>query len=171
MNAVETMTQKKRADGWWYPWIFVGGMVLVALVNGIMIFIALDSWTGLETEGHYRKGLDYNENLAAAEAQAQRGWRFDLAWEAAGVSGTGRKIDLRTQFFDRHGNALNDLHVTAFMVRPTHEGYDFEVSMKARGKGVYMSAIEVPLAGQWNVRVHAVRNDETFQEVRRLQVK
>ncbi|MBC8159300.1 MAG: FixH family protein [Alphaproteobacteria bacterium] len=165
------MAHKQRADGWWYPWIFVGGMVLVALVNGIMIFIALDTWTGLETEGHYRKGLNYNQNLAAADAQMQREWRFDLVWKALDGSQNTREIEMRAHFFDRHGKALNDLNVTALLVRPTHEGFDFEVPMQAQGNGAYLATASLPLAGQWNVRVHALRDGEVFQEVRRLQVR
>ena len=168
---MSAMAQNKRADGWWYPWIFVGGMVLVALVNGVMIFIALDSWTGLETERHYRKGLDYNENLAAAETQALRGWRLDLDWKVASVSGDTRTIEMRAQFAERNGQALNDLSVTALIVRPTHEGYDFEVPLQAMGDGTYSATANLPLAGQWNVRIHALRGDEAFQEVRRLQVR
>jgi len=165
------MAQKQRADGWWYPWIFVGAMVMVALVNGIMIFIALDTWTGLETEGHYRKGLIYNENLAADEAQAQRGWRFNLASDVVRVSGDSRTVELRAQFSDSHGTSLDGLDVNALIVRPTHEGYDFETSMKALGNGAYGATIELPLAGQWDVRIHALRGDEAFQEVLRVQVR
>lgn len=171
MNDVDMMARKRRADGWWYPWIFVGGMILVALVNGIMVFIALNSWTGLETEGHYRKGLDYNKNLTAAEAQAQRGWRVDLSWETVGRSGMRREIDLRTVFSDYNGNALDDLDVTALMVRPTHEGYDFDVTMTPLGNGAYTARANLPLAGQWSVRIHAFRGETTFQEVRRLRIK
>ena len=57
-----------RPRGWWYPWIFVGAMAVVVVVNGILAWLAVGTWTGIETEDHYRKGLAYNENLAAEQA-------------------------------------------------------------------------------------------------------
>ena len=57
------------------------------LANGAMIWLAFATWTGLETEGAYQKGLAYNRTLEEAEAQAALGWQVDLELEqeAAGA--------------------------------------------------------------------------------------
>jgi len=59
---------RRRAPGWWYPWTFVGGMLLVIVVNGVMISYALGTFPGLSTEDAYRRGLAYNQTIAAADA-------------------------------------------------------------------------------------------------------
>ena len=48
---------RPRQPGWWYPWIFVGGMLVVIAVNGVLITMAVSTFSGIETEEHYRKGL------------------------------------------------------------------------------------------------------------------
>ncbi len=161
---------KVRADGWWYPWIFVAGMGVVVLVNGVLVAFALGSWTGLETEGHYEKGLAYNRDLAAAQAQAERGWRFAFALDGAAAAGDTRTATLSATFADRDGAPLTDLEVRAIIRRPTAEGYDQEVPLAPASHGLYAAAAVFPLPGQWEVRIHAYRGDAVFQESRRVRL-
>ncbi|MCW8952841.1 MAG: FixH family protein, partial [Rhodospirillales bacterium] len=63
MTTASGQAANNRKPGWWYPWIFVGGMTIVVIVNGIMIYFALSTFTGLETRNHYEKGLAYNTNI------------------------------------------------------------------------------------------------------------
>lgn len=170
MNTLQGILQKRRADGWWYPWIFVGAMGIVVLVNGVMVSIALNTWTGLETAGHYEKGLAYNQNLAAAKAQAARGWQLDFAATPLDSGSPAHEADLRARFADRDGQPLDGLEVTAFLIRPTHEGFDREVRFHPTGSGIYEARAILPLAGQWAVRIHAVLGDVMFQDVRRMRL-
>lgn len=171
MTMLEGVMRSKRADGWWYPWIFVGGMALVVLANGIMAFIALSTWTGLETEGHYQKGLDYNRNLAAAEAQAALGWTFELEAVPAGSTGKQRDLDLQVAFRDRDGHPLDGLEVSVLLQRPTHEGYDQEVRLKPNGPGLYAEQVTLPLPGQWAAHILAARGASEFQDEKRLRLR
>ena len=167
---LEGVMRSKRADGWWYPWIFVGGMAFVVLVNGIMVFIALNSWTGLETEGHYQKGLEYNRDLAAAKAQAALGWTFALEAEPTASAGKNRTVDLRLSFADRDGQPLDGLDVSVLLMRPTHEGYDQTIPLKPAGGGLYEAQATLPLPGQWSAHVLAARGDSEFQDEKRLRL-
>lgn len=162
--------RSKRADGWWYPWIFVGGMAFVVLVNGIMVFFALNTWTGLETVGHYQKGLEYNRDLAAAKAQAALGWTFKLDATPTASSGKSRDIDLRLTFSDRDGRPLDGLDISVLLIRPTHEGFDREIRLQPAGRGLYTAQATLPLPGQWTARILAARGNAEFQDVKRLRL-
>ena len=162
------MMGKARADGWWYPWIFVAAMGVVVVVNGILVAFALGSWTGLETRGHYEKGLAYNQDLAAAQAQAERGWRFGFALDGVEASDGIRRATLSATFADRDGRPLGDLDVVAVIRRPVAEGHDQEVRLAAAGDGIYRTSVDFPLPGQWEVRIHAYRGEAVFQESRRV---
>ncbi len=155
-----------REDGWWYPWIFVFGMAFVVLINGIMVYIALSTWTGLETERHYDKGLAYNENLAAARAQAALGWRLEVTYTPAPAADDPGELTVTVTSSD--DQPLVDLDVTARLIRPTHEGFDRDVQLDHAGAGVYKGQVSIPLPGQWDARIHARRRDAEFQEVKRL---
>ena len=77
------MLRRFGPDGW-IPMIFVGGFLVIAAVNGVMIWLAVDTFTGIATERHYEKGLAYNQALAAAEVQAALGWTAETAFEGSG---------------------------------------------------------------------------------------
>ncbi len=166
-----TRTHRQRSPGWWYPWLLVGGLGIVVIVNGVMAYFAVSTWPGLETESHYYKGLAYNENLAAARDQERRGWTMDLDF-VPGRSTTGRDRmgQLAVRFEDRLGTPITDLAARAQLTRPTREGFDRTIALNHVGGGVYTASVSLPLAGQWQVRILAHRNDQTFQETRRLLV-
>ena len=54
--------------------VFLGFFAAVFLVNGAMIYSAVSTHTGLVANEPYRKGLHYNERIAADERQARLGW-------------------------------------------------------------------------------------------------
>jgi nitrogen fixation protein FixH len=166
----DTMPRARRPDGWWYPWLFVGAMVLVVVVNGGLVFFALNTWSGLETEQHYLKGLAYNDNLKGAEAQERLGWRVEVAF-ATVAANSPRTGQLTASFHDRAGLPLAGLAVEALLIRPTQTGFDSKATLAHQGDGLYAAPVELPLAGQWDVRVHAWRGPDAFQTVRRIQVQ
>jgi nitrogen fixation protein FixH len=174
----------RRAPGWWYPWIFVAGMLLVVVVNGVMIALAIGTFPGLQTEDAYRKGLAYNETIAAAEAQAERGWQMRLqvdpaaptaapapaatAPASAEAAGEGRTATLSVRFIDRHGQPVSGLDVQAYLIRPTVAGHDVALPLAPQGAGVYAATVAVPLPGVWDARIHARRGDASFQQTQRI---
>jgi nitrogen fixation protein FixH len=96
----------RRPDGWWYPWIFVAGMLVVVVVNAVMITYAIGTFPGLQTEDAYRKGLAYNRTLAAAREQEERGWQATVRFEADRPeadyqAGAQRAGDLQISLTDR----------------------------------------------------------------------
>lgn len=58
----------------WIPWVFVGGMLVVVVVNGVLIFSALNSFPGLSVSGSYDRGRTYNNVLMEAARQDALGW-------------------------------------------------------------------------------------------------
>ncbi len=160
---------KPRPPGWWYPWIFVAAMGVVVAVNGVLVYFALSTWTGLETKDYYVRGLQYNQALAASRDQDARGWQARLSFDAVGEPAGGeRQGTLSVVFTDRDGAPLEDLSVTAMLVRPTHEGHDATVTLEHQGDGLYAGVVRVALAGQWDARILAHRGDGTFQTRQRL---
>jgi nitrogen fixation protein FixH len=153
--------------GRWIPWTFVGGFGVVILANAVLIVFALSSWSGLETEQAYQKGLAYNEAIATAEAQAARGWRASLGFEPRGpLSG-----ELVVSFADAEGEPVSGLAVTARLIRPTHEGFDHETALAPTGAGRYAVPLDFPLAGQWQVRIEALSRGEPYRLSERIIVR
>jgi len=144
--------------------IIIGGFSIVLAANSALVYFALSSWTGLETEQHFVKGLAYNEDLEAARQQQDLGWQMEIETTFSDPK-TG---DIALMFVDREGKPMNDLTVKVFAVRPTHAGYDREFLAALKADGVYHAAFAVPLQGVWDMRVVARRGDDNFQRVERV---
>ncbi|QLH39782.1 MAG: FixH family protein [Defluviicoccus sp.] len=80
---------QRRPQGWWYPWTFVVGMLVVVAVNVVLITYAIGTFPGLDTEDAYRKGITYNQTLAAAHEQEARGWQADIQFHNTDETTTG----------------------------------------------------------------------------------
>jgi len=148
----------------WIPWTIFGGFAVVVAVNATLIFFATATFSGIETERHYERGLAYNETIAAAERQAARGWRLEPRFESRGA-GAGR---LTVSFADRDGAPLVGAAVHAYFVRPTQAGFDVDIPLAERGGGRYAADVALPLPGQWELRVVAERADAVQQARQRI---
>lgn len=162
---------KKRAPGWWYPWIFVGFFAVVVSVNGVMMYFAFDSWSGLETEGHYLKGLAYDDNIAGAKAQAALGWDVKLDVQTLEEKGVSRKVSYQATFLDHNGKPVKALKAHALFWRPTHEGVDQDAPAQVITPGVVGGVFTLEMAGQWTVRIQAESQGRQYQFVERIVVK
>lgn len=164
------MTKTQRQDGWWYPWVFVGGFAVIITVNGIMAYIAVDSWTGLETEHAFQKGQEFNTQLAQKSKQSKLGWTVATQFEHTPAPDNARSGVLHFTFTDATGGGVTGLNLQALAVRPTHEGYDRELTFVALGNGAYTAPADLPLSGQWELRITAARDTEVFKMRQRIQV-
>ncbi|MDA8232906.1 MAG: FixH family protein [Magnetospirillum sp.] len=155
---------QNRQRGWWYPFIFVGLFVVVFGVNGTMAYLATSSFTGLWTQHPYEKGLAYNQNLAMARAQDRLGWTVTATATPAG----GGRADVAITYQDQNGKPVDGLTVSAIFSRPTVVGHDRQVTLTAKGGGVYGGLVALPLRGEWDADILAFGNGETYQMQRRF---
>lgn len=127
---------------------------VIFAVNGIMVFFALDTFSGVHTDDAYRSGRDYNQVIDAARTQADRGWTVTMTHEV--TEGTLR---LAVTYLDRSERPVEELSVTAELWRPTHDGHDRELVLEPAGAGRYAGTTDLPLAGQWEIRLLAEGRD------------
>jgi len=148
----------------WGPWVFVAMFAVFLGANLTLGVVAYNSWTGLETEGAYRKGVAYNQHLEAARAQEALGWQVEIDLIAID-SGRAR---LAAEIRDRNGRAVRPRSVTAELIRPTHSGYDLTLPLLELSAGSYGAEFDLPLRGQWDVRILAAHGAGTHQSQRRM---
>lgn len=159
-ETIDARTQRKL--GRRVLWYLLGGFGIVIAANVVLVVFSLSSWTGLETTHAYEQGLRYNDVLAATEAQAARGWSAKLRYEA------GEFIVLLR---DRDGNGIAGQRVAATFVRPTHEGFDQTVALKAQGDGRYGASVTLPMLGNWDVHVRAEGRGDAWFTTKRIRVR
>lgn len=145
------MMSPKRAGG------LTGRHVLIAvlaffgtvfLVNGIFLYSALSTYTGIVAQEPYRKGLQYNQRIAAAELQDQLGWQAD----AALVPERGLSLVLR----DRQGGPVSGLFVSGVLGRPSTNQHDRSVTLTEVEPGRYVVPVDGLPPGAWLIDLQAV---------------
>jgi nitrogen fixation protein FixH len=137
--------------GRWVPYAFVGFFGVVLVANSIMLYIAFSTWTGLAADQAYDRGIRYNEELAAASAQDALGWTADYAFTDMG----DRHVRVALALATETGVPVEGGVVSAKFVRPTHYGHDFTIRLESDREGGFVGEAELPLSGQWEVRLTA----------------
>ncbi|CAN5333641.1 FixH family protein [soil metagenome] len=134
---------------------------VIIAVNVILAVAATGTFPGLVVENSYVASQNYNELLASGRAQADAGWRMEIA------APDGK---LEVSLVGRAGTISSGLAVTALAGRPSSTQSDrtFELAEKDR---MYRAAGSLP-PGQWDVDVEARRDGVlVFRELRRVYVE
>lgn len=163
-SMADSTTARRSA---WIPWAFVGFFGVVIAVNAVLLYAAFASWTGIGVDDAYRRGLEYNRQIAEEDAQTRLGWRVDLAFAATGP----REGRLDVGLADRYGNLLDRAAVRAQFFRPVHQGHDFTADLPHVGLGHYAADLRLPLPGLWEVRVEAEDAAGTYRLRHRVMVR
>lgn len=153
-------------DSRWIPWSFVAFFLVIFAADAVMVTLAVRSWTGLSTVNAYEKGLAFNEALLANRAQAELGWQGELSFAPKGRASGLLTLELHEQ----DGRPVQG-DVIAHIRRPTSEGHDLTLPLVAHGSGLYTADLDLPLLGQWDVRVVASRGDDVFRLKERMFVQ
>jgi len=140
------------------------GFLITIAVNGVLIYTSISSFSGLETDGAYERGIHYNQALALAAANAETGWRAEPKVSDAGNA--ARKLEITVT--DRTGAPVTQLQIDAYLVRPTNAGMDDTLALTDLGNGRYAVEFTPKALGNWELRLQAKRGDVTWQQVQRI---
>ena len=146
---------------------FLAFFALVIAADGVLVYLAITSWSGLTAENYYEKGLRYNETLREEQRQTELGWRADLTFASRGTA-AGR---LEVRMVDAAGRPLDGLGIEGVVARPTHEGLDQPIALKPVGDGRYRTDLTLPLPGMWELRLRAGNGRDSFKFRRRLRLE
>ncbi len=146
------MSAQPMADGWQLKghhvlMVFAGFFLVVFAVNGVFLYSAISTYSGIVSAEPYRKGLHYNQRIAADEAQTARGWQ-----EALEVARDGQ-VTLRMT--SRLGEPVEGLRVIGTFGRPSTAQHDVKLAFDETQPGVYATRIAPPSSGAWIVSFEA----------------
>ncbi|WP_431285451.1 FixH family protein [Humitalea sp. 24SJ18S-53] len=130
------------ARGGWIPWVFVGMMAIVIGVNGILIYSAISTFTGVTRPRTYDLGRSYNAVIAEADRQAALGWSGRVALASGRLSVT---------VIDREGLPVPG-HLTGLLHRPL-DGREVPLAFGAAAPGRWTAEATPPAPGQWEARL------------------
>ncbi len=135
--------------------IFFG---VIAAVNGVFMYLALDTWPGLTTQDAYKKGLNYNATLKAQEVQRRLGWQVGVDL----IDGNTLTVSIT----DSSKVPLSGLDVRASVSRPLGDSQSTLVTFTEATSGHYVAAFQAPSAGRWKVDLTVQATDGAISETR-----
>lgn len=129
----------------------LAGMIVffgtVFAVNGVLLYKALSTHSGLVAQEPYRKGLHYNDRVDAGERQKALGWREDVALDTKGQVGV--------KLTNSVGGAVTDLSITGYVGRPSTTKHDLKIALKEIAPGHYIADVGALEAGAWLLALEA----------------
>jgi len=137
-------------------------MAPVVAVNGVMVYFAIGTWSGLVLEKPYERGVQYNRLLEAATRQDGLGWQFDIALE----TGCGMTLVV-VQARDAAGVPLSGLQLRATVERPVEKEEHVASFLAEDEPGRYTAMLEPLRPGQWQTRLVAERGADSASAAQR----
>jgi nitrogen fixation protein FixH len=144
--AQPTVTDPKAVTGRTVLFWLLGFFGVVFAANGVFIYLALGSFPGVVVESSYEAGQAYNQEIAAARAQADLNWQVSSEFIR---SGDGGKLIVTA--FDKDGTPLYGIELNAMLRNPVADNSDVQVTFHADGGGRYIGEIASMPAGNWTL--------------------
>lgn len=136
-----------RMTGRHVLWMILGFFAIVFGVNGVLLWQALATHSGLVANEPYRKGLAYNDRIAAGERQHDLQWIESLNYDAA------RHVTL--QLTDRARRPVTRLEVIGSLGRPATNRDDLRLAFTEVAPGVYVASPGKIDPGAWRIDIEA----------------
>ncbi len=137
---------------------------IIFVVNGSLIYNAIATHGGLVANEPYRKGLHYNERIAAGVRQAQLAWNEEVALRRDG------KLTIALAGSD--GKAVTGLALKAVVGRPASNREDQALALKEMSPGHYEVQASALESGAWLLTFEAYASaaaaDPVYRARRRL---
>tara|TARA_B100001564_G_C20614631_1_gene659269 strand:- start:568 stop:1032 length:465 start_codon:yes stop_codon:yes gene_type:complete len=147
----------------WIPWYFVAFFAVLAILDGIFVFLATSTHTGVVTQNAYEKGLNYNKVIEAYDAQHTNNIIESIGIEKSAIYAIIKIADTT--------ETTGTMTPEAYLKYVGQEGFDFKQSLPAVGKGKYQQLIDFPTTGQWDLTVAVTWNKKHYQKTKRLYIQ
>ncbi|WP_169568400.1 FixH family protein [Sneathiella limimaris] len=159
---------EKKLEGRHVLFILIGFFTFMLIANGFFVYFALTSFSGLTTEDAYKKGLNYNAELATQREQLTRGWTPRVDIVAAG----NNQVSISLALEDANGRAVDIRSVQGILVRPTVEGQDVVLEFNRNGDRLVAESV-VSAPGNWDMKLYADAGnyEKAYHIEKRLWVK
>lgn len=143
---------------------FVAFFGVVFAVNAYFLHSALSTYSGVVSAEPYRKGLHYNQRIAAESRQNALGWKENIALDRDGK--------LVVTMAGTDGQPVRNLALTATIARPSTAQFDRVVKLAETEPGHYMADAKAIPSGSWIVSLQTQDETEnrepTYRARRRL---
>ncbi len=139
----------------------VGFFLIIAVVNAVMIWLAISTFSGEDVRKSYLQGLTYNDTLANREAAAALGWKAASSLVREGETDALLTVDIQ----DAQSAPVRGLSVKAAIKHPSTTKLDRTLDLIPTEMGSYQVVVPDLATGAWQVYVQARTHDATTDDI------
>ena len=163
-NRSERCNSSFRVTGRMVMLSVIGFFIIVIGVNVGMAFIAVKTFSGLQTEKPYENGLAFNREIRKSQEQAALGWRV----EEHIIRSADNIVDMEIGVRDQQEQVVKGLVISAIMKSPADYHKDCRSELIGDAQGIYRAQFPCS-AGQWDVEIVAQRDgDVIYRSINRI---
>ncbi|HRK24131.1 MAG TPA: FixH family protein [Beijerinckiaceae bacterium] len=141
--------------------------VVVAAVNAVMMTLAIRTFPGIDARNGYEVSQRFNQDIAAARTQSERGWGAESMLERAGE---GARV--RLALTQRDGRPVTGLAIEARLRHPSDRRLDQVLALSEAAPGQYEGVVTALSAGAWGLDFDGRTGGETvYRLVSRVTLK
>ena len=160
----EPRNREYRLTGRLVLLVIVSFFVVVMGVNGIMAYLAVETFSGVQSEKPYENGLAFNRDIARARAQDVQGWVVNENITRS-ISG---EVSIDMSISDSSNQIVTGLAVTSILKSPVDSRNDCIVALNDQTNGHYVGVTPCG-GGQWEVETIArLGGDIVYQSTNRI---
>ena len=139
------------------------------LLDIAFVTLAKMTYTGVYTENHYKKGMDFNKIYSSEIYKGEHSWHSNFTVNKTTLKDEIKlslKIntpqELNFYLTDHKNNPISNAKVIGKLIRPVTDKHDSAFTLQEVSKGNYSAKISFPLRGQWHIRVKAMLDDKEY---------
>ena len=160
-------TEPRQLTGRMVLAMMVAFFAVIIGVNAFMAHEALSTFRGVDADSAYKAGQQFEQEVAAAQAQEAEHWQVDAKVTAA-VDGA---VLLDVSVRDAFGKPPSGLAATALFARPIDRRLDRSMAVNEDAPG-HFHGNAVIAAGQWDLILEFSRQgDRLFRSKNRVIIK
>ena len=154
------------------PWVigWLAGLILVVTINAAFIITAFFTSPGLVDENYYENGQDYEQTVMTRIATRKR-LAWDIKLQMPKMITQDEVATLHVDIFDKTGARLKADAMVLNVYRPSDIKQDFKHEMTELAPGRFVTSVQFPLPGVWELQVAAAKGKDTLGVVQRIHVK
>jgi nitrogen fixation protein FixH len=155
-TVLPAMRRREGIQGRHVLGVFLAFFAAIFVMNGALIYAAFSTNSGLVANEPYRKGLHYNERIAAEERQARLEWtgKLDVTQDGG----------IALVLTDSAGRPVTGLKVETLLGRPATNREDMRVALREVAAGRYAAQTAPLAAGSWLVALEARADSADSEE-------
>ncbi len=155
-----------RLTGWMVLLYLLTFFGVVVGVNSVMIYEALSTMRGVDTESAYQAGRMFEQDVAMLKAQDARHWQVDAKLTP---TPDGTRLDLVAR--DEAGRVLTGMAASVNFERPTDRGLDCKIALTEDLPGRFHGKTAL-MPGQWDLVIEISRHgQQLFRSKNRVVVR